>query len=186
MNTSYAMDSYRTHDLNIAMRTSSGDVIKMDFSNSQSTSFAHQQNENGSSTNMSFSSMQSFEFDIETNGIDKQDQKEIDAFMKIAQPFIDNFLKELKDDAPKSPVTKLANKIASIFEPNKERDDNHKNHVKSNIVKMFDDSIQKLDKPHEHDKLNEMTHLEKMFKDMQKLLEKTLKEFDKSHNSIYA
>ena len=186
MNTSYAMNTYQAHDLNIAMKTSSGDVIKMDFANAQSSSFSHEQNANGSKTSMSFSSMQSFQFNIESNGISKQDQKEIDAFMKIAQPFIDDFLQELTDAAPKSPVTKLAHEIAAIFEPNKERDDNQKNHIKTNIVKMFDDSIKKLDKPEENEKLDEIDYLEKMLKDAQKLLEKTLNEFDKFNQNTYA
>ena len=186
MNTSYAMNSYQAHDLNIAMKTSSGDLITMDFANAQSSSLSHQQNANGSKTSMSFSSMQSFEFTIESNGISKQDQKEIDEFMKIAQPFIDDFLQELTDAAPKSPVTKLAHEIAAIFEPNKERDENQKNHVKTNIVKMFDDSIQKLEPPKENNELDEIDYLEKMFKDAQKLLEKTLDAFDDFNKNTYA
>ena len=126
MNTSYAMDTYRAHDLNIAMQTSSGDKISLDFANHQSSSIRHQENDNGSKTSMSFSSMQSFEFSIESNGISEQDQKEIDAFMKIAQPFIDKFLKELEDVAPASPVSKLAHQIASVFDPNRDRDENQK------------------------------------------------------------
>lgn len=183
MNTSYAMDSYRSHDLNIAMKTSSGDVIKMDFANSQSSSISHEQNANGSKTTMSYSSMQSFQFNIESNGISKQDQKEIDAFMKIAQPFIDDFLKELEDAAPKSPVTQLAHTIAGIFEPNRQRDENSKNHVKTNIVDMFDRSIEKFQKP---EKPNIEDMMDKIFKDAQKLLEKTLKEFDDFNTSTYA
>ena len=129
MNTSYAYDSYRAHDLNIAMKTSSGDTITMDFANHNAASLSYEQNGNSSKTSMSFSSMQSFQFSVESNGIDAQDQKEIDAFMKIAQPFIDNFLKELQQDAPKTPVTKLANEIASIFNPNQERSENYKNKI---------------------------------------------------------
>ncbi|EDZ62467.1 hypothetical protein SMGD1_0618 [Sulfurimonas gotlandica GD1] len=183
MNTSYAVDSYRAHDLSIAMKTSSGDVIKMDFANHQSASMSHEQNASGSKTTMSFASMQSFQFNIESNGIDAQDKKEIDAFMKIAQPFIDSFLKELQDAAPKSPVTQLANKIASIFEPSKERDENAKNNVKTNIVKMFDDSMKKLEAP---EKLDNIDSLDKIFADAQKLLEKTLKAFDDFNKNIYA
>jgi len=183
MNTSYAVDSYRAHDLNIAMRTSSGDTIEMDFSNHQSASLRHQEGENGSKTSMSFSSMQSFQFNVESNGIDAQDQKEIDAFMKIAQPFIDDFLKELKDAAPKSPVSQLAHKIASIFEPSKERNENSKNHVKTNIVEMFDNSMKKLEVP---EKLDTVNAIDKIFEDAKKLLEKTLKEFDEFNKNIYA
>lgn len=177
MDTSYAYNAYRSHDLNIAMRTSSGDVIKMDFANESSLSMSHSQNANGTKDTMSFASMQSFQFSMETNGIDEQDQKEIDAFMKIAQPFIDNFLKELKDNEQKSPVSKLANKIASIFEPSKERDENEKNHVKTNIVGMFDNSLSKL---------KESNSFDDIFKDAKNLLEKTLKEFNEFNKILYA
>ena len=119
---------------------------------------------------------------------DAQDQKEIDAFMKIAQPFIDSFLKELEHSAPSSPVTQLAHQIAGIFEPNKERDENNKNNVKTNIAKMFDNSMQKhLDnKPQKLEKPDEIDFLTKMLKDTQKLLEKTLKEFEEFNKNLYA
>ena len=183
MNTSYGLDTYRAHDLNIAMRTSSGDVIKMDFSNEVSTSFSQTKDENGSQTSASFSSMQSFKFSIDSNGIDAQDQKEIDKFMKIAQPFIDNFLKELGKDAPASPVTKLAKEIASIFEPSQERSLNQNNNVKNHIVKTFDKALDKLKLPPE---MNNENSIQKLLEESQKLLEKTLKEFDNFNKNIYA
>lgn len=174
MNTSYSLDAYRTHDLNIMMRTSSGDVINMDFSNAQSLSMQTQKGEDSSSSSLSFSSMQSFEFSMSGNGIDKQDEKEIKEFMKIAQPFIDNFLKELDEDAPKSPVNQIAHKIASIFEPMKEKDIDTQNFAKNSIVEMFDNSIK------------EIKNIDKIFADAQKLLERTLHEFDKIHQELYA
>ncbi len=172
MNTSYSLDAYKSHDLSIAMKTSSGDVIKMDFSNQQAGSFSQTKSANGTSTHASFASMQSFQFSIDSNGISAQDQKEIDAFMKKAQPFIDDFLQELQKDAPKSPVTQLANTIAAIFEPSKPRDENSKNFVKTNIVKTFDKANKNIQ--------------EDIFKEMQKLLEKTLKAFDTLPQNMYA
>jgi len=172
-----------SHDLSINMKTSSGDSIEMDFSNHQSASLSHSQNQNSSKTSMSFSSMQSFSFKVDSNGIDAQDQKEIDAFMKIAQPFIDNFLKELEDVAPKSPVSQLAHQIAGIFEPSRDRDENSKNHIKTNIVEMFDNGMKKLEEP---ERLNTQEMLAKIFEDAKKLLEKTLKEFDEFNKEIYA
>ena len=180
--TSYGLDAYRAHDLNIQMKTSSGDVIKMDFANHQSASMSHEENENGSTTSMSFSSMQSFQFSVDGNGIDAQDQKEIEGFMKIAQPFIDSFLQELEDAAPKSPVSQLAHKIAGIFEPSKDRDENAKNNVKTNIVEMFDNSMKKLEIPKKED----VNPLDKIFEEAQKLLEKTLQEFDEFNKNMYA
>ncbi|MBL0708580.1 MAG: hypothetical protein JJW00_06005 [Sulfurimonas sp.] len=181
--TSYGLDAYRSHDLNMQMRTSSGDTIKMDFANEQSLSYENKKDKNSSNTSMSYSSMQSFQFSIDTNGIDAQDKKEIEAFMKIAQPFIDDFLKELKDSAPKSPVTELAHTIAGIFEPNKERSEDAKNQIKTNIVEMFDRSINELEIPPSKEKENIM---DKIFEDAQKLLEKTLHEFDEFNKRLYA
>ena len=183
MNTSYGLNAYRSHDLNIAMKTSSGDVIKMDFANEQSSSLSYSEDKNGSTTSMSFSSMQSFQFSIKSNGIDAQDQKEIDAFMKTAQPFIDDFLQELSEDAPKSPVTQLAKEIAGIFDPNRERDENQKNSIKTNIVAMFDNSLAKIEPK---DALSKEDIIKKILQDTQKLLEKTLKEFDNLNKEIYA
>jgi len=183
MNTSYGINTYMAHDLNISMKTSSGDTIEMKFANHQSSSLSQKKDDNSSSSKMSFSSMQSFEFNVDSNGIDAQDQKEIDEFMKTAKPFIDDFLAELEDSAPKSPVTQLANKIADIFEPNKDRNQNEKNNIKTNIVKMFDNSMQKLEAP---ERLNTKESLEKIFEDTQKLLEKVLEKFDGLNKEIYA
>jgi len=181
--TSYGLDTYKAHDLNIAMRTSSGDEISLDFANHKSSSIRHTENESGSATSMTFSSMQSFSYSIDSNGIDAQDQKEIDEFMKIAQPMIDDFLKELSQDAPKTPVTELAHKVAGIFMPSQDRDENNTNNVKTNIVEMFDRSINQLEIP-PSDSKEEM--MQKIFEDAKKLLEKTLKEFEQYNKSLYA
>ena len=179
MNTSYGLNAYQSHDLNIAMKTSSGDVIKMDFSNKQELSMSGQKNENGSSSSLSFSSMQSFQYFVDSNGIDAQDQKEIDAFMKVAQPYIDDYLSQLGEDMPTSPVNQIATQVANIFEPAKHKDENTQNYAKSNMVDMFDDSINKLDE-------TQINNIDKIFEEAQKLLEKTLKQFDDLGKILYA
>jgi hypothetical protein len=156
------------------MKTSSGDVIKMDFANESALSMSSQKNSQGSQEKFSFSSMQSFNYSIQSNGIDEQDKKEIEAFMKIAQPYIDSFLKELSEDAPTSPVTKMAKDIASIFEPSKLRDENQSNQIKSSIVDLFDNSIAKI------------KATDDIFLEMQKLLERTLREFEDFNKKLYA
>ena len=174
MNTSYSLDAYRTYDLNIMMKTSSGDVINMDFANKQELSLSQKESDSSSQSALSFSSMQSFQFSMEGNGIDQQDQKEIKEFMKIAQPFIDDFMKELDQDAPASPVSKVAKEIADIFAPVKEKDDDTKAFAKNSLVKMFDTSLQ------------EMKNKEKIFDEAQTLLERTLREFDGFNKFLYA
>lgn len=183
MNSSYGLDTYRSHDLNIAMKTSSGDIIKMDFSNEQAASFKTSQDENSSSSSMRFSSMQAFNFSMKSNGIDAQDQKEIDAFMKKAQPYIDSFLAELREDAPATPVTKIAHEVASIFDPQRERSDDEKSHIKTNIVKMFDNAFENTQAIKQMDQTE---ILEKIFQETQRLLEKTLQEFENFNKELYA
>ena len=56
----------------------------------------------------------------------------------------------------------------------KDRDEDTKNHVKSNIVKMFDNASK------------QVNSFDKIFKDAKDLLEKTLKEFDSINSDIYA
>ena len=177
MNTSYSLNAYKSHDLNISMKTSSGDVIKMNFANESSLSANSQKDSNGSKTELSFSSMQSFNFSIKSDGIDEQDKKEIEEFMKIAQPHIDGFLKELGEDAPASPVTKLAQKVASIFDPNRPRSDDEKGYIKSKMVDLFDSSLQKIKEPEV---------AKNIFQDVKTLLERTLKAFDEFNKNIYA
>jgi len=183
MNTSYSYDAYRAHDLNIAMKTSSGDEIKLDFANHQSTSFSQTKDESGSQTAMTFSSMQSFHFSIDTNGIDAQDKKEIAAFMKEAQPYIDKFLAEFESDAPGTPVTQMAKQITDIFSPMKDKNEDTKNLVKANLVEMFDRGMNNLEIPDSPSLENIM---DKIFEDAKKLLEKTLAEFDKLNKELYA
>ncbi len=183
MNTSYSYDAYRAHDLNIAMRTSSGDEISFDFSNQQSTSFSQTQNENGTTASLSFSSMQSFQFSMDTNGIDAQDKVEIAAFMKEAQPYIDKFLAEFESDAPGTPVTQMAKQITDIFTPMQDKNQDTKNFIKSELVGLFDKNYNKLEIPQSPDK---QSILDKIFEDSKRLLEKTLAEFDKINKELYA
>lgn len=184
INSSYALNAYRSHDLSIQMKTSSGDTINMDFSNETALSLKSEQNQNGTKSDFSFSSMQAFEFSIESNGIDKQDKKEIDAFMKLAKPYIDSFLKELGESEPKSPINKIAKDIASEFAPMKQKEENTQNFTKSSIVSMFDKAIKELQIPKkESQNIEDITKT--MLENTQTLLEKTLKAFDELHKKIY-
>ena len=184
-NSSYRLDAYRSHDLSIYMRTSSGDTISMDFSNKSALSLSLEQNKSGAKGDFSFSSMQEFNFSMDSNGIDAQDKKEIEAFMKTAQPYIDSFLKELKEDAPKSPINKIARDIASEFAPMKQKDEDTKNFTKSSIVDMFDRSIKNMQTPKKE--MQDMQEVTKtLFEDAKTLLEKTLKAFEDFNKNIYA
>ena len=186
MNTSYALDSYYAHNLDISMKTSSGDLISLNFANEKSASLYSSQDEKSRQSSLSFASMQSFSFSIESNGLDEQDKKEIAAFMKKAEPYINKFLDELAQDAPKSPVTQLANQIADIFKSGNIDSKEHSNLLKSNIVKSFDDAFQALKVPQTTTELSMEDVIKKIFDEAQKLLQKTLDAFDEEQKTLYA
>ena len=152
--------------------------VKYLNSNEKSLSYAQAKDGSNLAEQMKFSSMESFSFSIDSNGIDEQDKKEIEAFMKIAQPYIDNFLKEIDSDNNTSSVSKVAKQVTDVFSSLTSKDTNTKNYAKNSIVEMFDKSLQETkDMSKEFDKL---------FEEAQKLLEKTLQMFDNKDKLIYA
>lgn len=169
-----ALDAYRSHELNIEMRTSSGDVINMDYLNESALSIRQKNTPNGSQSSMAFSSLQSYSFSMTGNGLDAQDKKEIAAFMEIAQPYIDNFMSELDSDAQHTPFNKVAKQVDSILEPLKNRSDESNNASKNGIVAMFDKAAENIN------------DIDKIFEQAQKLLDRILEDFDALNKELYA
>ena len=94
--------------------------------------------------------------------------------MKLAQPYLDKFAKELEGQNNSSPINQVAKKLSDIFQPMQNKDNNTKNFTKNSIVDMFDQSLKALNAPL------------KVFDQMQALLDKTLKQFDKLTKELYA
>lgn len=174
MISSASLDAYRSHELSIQMKTSSGDTLSLNFQNEQSLSLDEKTTANSKEQAFSFSSTQAFSFKMESNGISEQDQQEINAFMKKAQPYIDKFMKELEDQKQTTPVNKIASDVTKLIGNLKNSDENVKNHAKKGIVDLFDNTVQ-----------NVKSH-EKMIDEAQKLLKKILDAFDKKFEPLYA
>lgn len=174
MISSSSLDAYRSHELSIAMKTSSGDTLSLNFENEQSLSMSSKTTSNSKEETFSFSSMQSFSFNIDSNGITEQDQKEINAFMEKAQPYIDKFMKELEDQNQTSPINKIASDVTKLIENLKNSDENVKNHAKKGVVDLFDNAVK------------ETKTTEKMLDEAQKLMQKIIDGFDKMFEPIYA
>ena len=177
MYTSYSYDAYKAHDLNLYMKTSSGDEISLDFSKYSELSASNEQNDNSTKTSLTLSEMQSFSYSMKSNGITEQDQKEIDEFMAKAQPYINKFLKEFEEETPKSPVALLARKVASMFNPNIDRDANETEYIKANIVDVVDNGLLEY---------SSSKNIDKLFEESKKLLEMIMLEFDNYDSKQYA
>jgi hypothetical protein len=180
MISSASLNAYRSHELSLDMKTSSGDTLSLNFENTQELSLNSHQSDTSNETNFSFSSMQAFSFKLDSNGISEQDQKEIDAFMKKAQPFIDKFMKELEDQNQTSPINKIASDVTKLIGNLKNSDENVKDHAKKSVVDLFDNSIKKTGLPKNE---NDMS---KMISEAEKFLKKIIEGFDKMFEPIYA
>ncbi len=176
MDVTNALNAYSQHHLSIDIRTSSGDVIELDFSNEKA--LAYQQGKEG--TSFSFSSMEAFSFSYEGNGIDAQDRKEIEAFLKIAQPNIDNFMAGLNEgSALLQPINKLTRNITSLFNPIKANaNEQAMNFAKEGLTKGVDRALANTFKPEEQTK--------EILSHAQRFLEQMLKQLDKAEESFYA
>jgi hypothetical protein len=174
MTTATSYDAYRSHELSIQMKTSSGDTLSLNFENEQSLSMSSKTTSNSKEEAFSFSSMQAFSFNIDSNGISEQDQKEINAFMKEAQPYIDKFMKELEEQNQTSPINKIASDVTKLIGNLKNSDENIKNHAKKGVVDLFDNAIK------------ETKTTEKMIEEAQKLMQKIIDGFDKMFEPMYA
>lgn len=174
MITAASLDAYRSHELSIQMKTSSGDTLSLNFENNQSLSLSEKTAPGSKDQSFSFSSMQAFSFTIDSNGISEQDQKEIDRFMKEAKPYIDKFMQELEGQNQTSPINKIALDVMKLIGNLKNSDENVKNHAKKGVVDLFDNAVQNI-KSHE-----------KMIEEAQKLMQKIIDGFDKLFEPIYA
>ncbi|RUM63949.1 MAG: hypothetical protein DSZ03_04790 [Sulfurimonas sp.] len=172
---SSSLQAYHSNELRIQMFTSSGDdTISLNFFREQSLSLQYKSDTDKRLTNVSFSSMQSFQFHIESDGIDDQDKKEIEALMTLAQPFIDHFMNELSDAKQTTPLHSVTKALANLFSPLQDQSQNHQNYAKREIVKAFDTAAFQIES------------FENILQEAQRFLEEVLHIFDADTPSLYA
>jgi len=176
MNATNALNAYSQHSLAIDIKTSSGDTIELDFNNEKSLDYRS----NDKEKSFSFSSLESFSYHYEGDGIDAQDRKEIDAFLKIAQPQIDEFMAGLNEGSSlKEPINKITNNITSIFGPIKDKgDDNLLNFAKHGLTNAVDKALEKEIEP--------LEQTQEILSHAQRFLEQMFKHLDKVQEEFYA
>lgn len=175
MNVNTALSAYSQHSLSIDIKTSSGDTIELDFNNEKSLDYSS--NEKGKA--FSFSSLESFTYSYQGDGIDAQDRKEIDAFLKMAQPNIDNFMAGLNEGSSlNEPISKLTKNITSLFGPIKDKgDENLLNFVKHGLTNGVDKALSKEIEP--------LKQTQEILTHAQRFLEQMMKQLDKVEEAFY-
>lgn len=149
------------------MKTSSGDTIDLKMYDERAAEFSHKQNDSSAITTLSLSHAYGYNFHYEGNGIDAQDKQEIAEAMKLVEPIMEKFLKNVSESEPKN-----ADIVNSAFDINsllpKPKDINTKNYLNDNTLKTFDKVLEKVENQNE-----------KILKEAQKLFDALLKQSER-------
>lgn len=160
-------NSYSYNDFSFSMQTSSGDTINLSMYDEKATDFSHQKDANSSTTTLTLSHSFGYSFKYEGNGIDENDQKEIDQAMKLIQPMLDEYFKNVNERAPKN-----ADIINNAFDINsylpKPQESNTKNYLNDKLLKTIDKTLEK-----------EQNQNEKILEAAQKLFDALLKQTER-------
>jgi len=97
-----------------SLQTSSGDVINLSMYDTRTTDISQETNGNTRTTTLSLSHAYGYNFQYQGDGIDANDQKEIDEAMKAIQPMMDKYLQSVKESATnQAQITNSAFDISS-------------------------------------------------------------------------
>ena len=156
--------NYSYNDFNFSMKTSSGDTIDLKMYDERAVEFSHQKNDTTETTTLSLSHSYGYNFRYEGNGIDEQDKKEIEEAMKLIQPMMEDYLKNVAEGEPKN-----SDIINSAFDINsylpKPKDNNTKNYLNDETLKTIDKVLEKVENQNE-----------KILKEAQKLFDALLQQ----------
>lgn len=159
--------NYSYNDFSFSMKTSSGDTIDLKMYDERAAEFSHEQNDSSTITTLSLSHAYGYNFHYEGNGIDAQDKQEIAEAMKLVEPIMEKFLKNVSESEPKN-----ADIVNSAFDINsllpKAKDINTKNYLNDNTLKTFDKVLEKVENQNE-----------KILKEAQKLFDALLKQSER-------
>lgn len=156
--------NYSYSDFNFSMKTSSGDTIDLKMYDERVSEFSHQKNDNTETTTLSLSHAYGYSFHYEGDGIDAQDKKEIANAMKLVQPMMEDYLKNVAKNEPKnSDIINNAFDINSYLP--KTKDNNTKNYLNDETLKTIDKILEKVENQNE-----------KILKEAQKLFDALLKQ----------
>ena len=159
-------NNYSYNSLDFSLKTSSGDTIDLSMYDERSVEFSHEQSGTTTTTSLSLSHAYGYSFHYQGNGIDAQDQKEIDAAMKQIQPIMDEYLKNVEKSGTSTSQAKTTNTaydINSLLPTFK--DMNTQNYANDSILKSLDKILEKAQKQNE-----------KLLEEAQKLFDSILKQ----------
>jgi hypothetical protein len=157
--------NYSYNSFDFSFKTSSGDTIDLSMYDERSAEISHEQSGSTSITSFSLSHAYGYSFHYQGNGIDVNDQKEIDEAMKLIQPMMNDYLKNVAKNGTSTSqlTTNTAYDINSKLPTMK--DLNTQNYANDSMIKSLDKILEKAENQNE-----------KMLKEAQKLFDSILKQ----------
>ena len=162
-------NNYNYNDFNFSMQTSSGDKIDLQLYDEKSSEVSYKQEGNSTNLMLSLTHSYGYNFKYEGNGIDAQDQKEIDRAMKTIKPMLEKYMENVKQSEKDFSMSDITNKAFDInsYLP-KTKDLNTKNFLSDKTLKTIDKILEKAENQNE-----------RVLKHAQKLFDSLLKQMDK-------
>ena len=164
---SVSTNNYSSNNFGFSLKTSSGDVIDLSMYDSYSTEVSQANNGSTQTTTLSLTHAYGYNFHYKGDGIDANDQKEIDAAMKVIQPMMDEYLKNVQESANSS--TSQAKTTNTAYDINSKlptiTDLNTQSYANDSILKSLDKTLKKAQNQNE-----------KILQEAQKLFDSILKQ----------
>lgn len=129
--------------LDFSFQTSSGDNISLSMYDRKELSTNSTNVGNMSMQEFSLTHAYGYEYHYEGNGIDENDQKEIAKALEALQPKIDEFLENVENSGIPSPREILNSSKDLRDELPEIKDNEQKMAIQNQVLKLFDDSVQK-------------------------------------------
>lgn len=163
---SISANNYSSNAFGFSLQTSSGDTIDLSMYDQRSAEISQETNGSTQTTTLSLSHAYGYSFHYQGDGIDANDQKEIDEAMKQIQPMMDEYLKNVQESDGSTTQAKTTNTAYDInaLLP-KAQDLNTQNYTNDALLKSLDKILEKA-----------QNQQEKMVQEAQKLFDSILKQ----------
>lgn len=163
---SLSANNYSSNNFGFSLQTSSGDTIDLSMYDAYSTEVSQANNGSTQTTTLTLSHAYGYNFYYKGDGIDANDQKEIDAAMKQIQPMMDEYLKSVQESGSSVTQAKTTN---TAYDINSKlptiQDTNTQNYANDTILKSLNTLLAKAQKQNE-----------KVLQEAQKLFDSILKQ----------
>lgn len=172
---SVAYTQFRLDALFINYETKTGDKIEFNFANTKisKTNFLEP-------NDFTFQSLSEFNFNYSSiNGLDENDKKEIEDFMKEVKPYINDFLNSKFNLQDNMKVHNSVNQITNMLISKQSDNPDKNNMIKKEFIKNMDITFQSFIEVNntKNETPEELKNLEKILEETTKYIKQILKQF---------